>query len=85
MPCTTSSWEIGRMKFSVKAYTSPKVMRSWCQRRCTGSSRMYASVSFIQPMFHLNPKPRPPEDVGCETAGHAVDSSAIIMMPGCRA
>ena len=27
-------------------------------------------------MFHLKPKPSPPESVGRETPGHAVDSSA---------
>ena len=33
-------------------------------------------------MFHLKLNPRPPVAVGCETAGHAVDSSAIVIAPG---
>ena len=45
---------------------------------------MYSSVSFIQPMFHLNPKPSPPRCTGRDTPGQAVDSSAIIMIPGTR-
>ena len=45
---------------------------------------MYCSVSCIQPMFHLKPKPSPPDDVGAVTPGHDVDSSAIITMPGLR-
>ena len=44
---------------------------------------MYASVSFIQPMSHFRPKPRPPTSVGFDTRGHAVDSSAIIWTSGC--
>ena len=35
-------------------------------------------------MFHLNPKPSPPRWVGRVTPGHAVDSSAIVTMPGTR-
>jgi hypothetical protein len=34
-------------------------------------------------MSHLNPKPRPPTYVGRLTIGHAVDSSAIVVVPGC--
>src|SRR5674536_371783 len=42
-------------------------------------------VSFIQPMFHLKPKPSPPREVGRDTAGQDVDSSATIMTSGwCR-
>ena len=84
LPCTTSSCDSGSTKFSVNAYISPKVIRSWCQRRCTGSCVTYSSVSCIHPMFHLKPKPRPPACVGRDTAGHAVDSSAIVMAPGWR-
>ena len=43
---------------------------------------MYWSESFIQPMFHLNPNPRPAWFVGAVTPGKLVDSSAIIAMPG---
>ena len=60
LPCTTSSCESGRMKFSVNAYTSENVSSWWCQRRWIGSCSKYASVSCIQPMFHLKPKPSPP-------------------------
>ena len=45
---------------------------------------MYSSVSFIQPMFHLKPNPSPPRCTGRDTPGQAVDSSAIIMIPGTR-
>src|ERR1044071_5355588 len=46
---------------------------------------MYSRVSFIQPMFHLSEKPRPPTYVGRETPVQAVDSSAIVRTPGyCR-
>ena len=47
-----------------------------------GSRAKYWSVSFIQPMFHLKPKPRPPRLVGAVTPGKLVDSSAIMAMPG---
>ena len=40
-------------------------------------------VSCIHPMFHLNPNPKPPDEVSRVTPDHAVDSSAIIMTPGC--
>ena len=53
LPCTTSSCENGRTKFSVNAYSIENVIWSWCQRRCTGSCLMYSSMSCIQPMFHL--------------------------------
>ena len=43
---------------------------------------MYFSVSCIQPMFHLKWKPRPPAQVGRETAGNAVLSSARVMASG---
>ncbi len=33
-------------------------------------------------MFHLKPKPRPPWSVGAVTPGNAVDSSAIMSVPG---
>ena len=39
-------------------------------------------MSFIQPMFHLRLKPRPPTSGGRVTKGHAVDSSAIISTLG---
>ena len=39
-------------------------------------------MSCIQPMFHLKPKPSPPVEVGRETPGHAVDSSAAMITPG---
>ena len=45
---------------------------------------MYWSESFIQPMFHLKPNPRPARSVGAVTPGKLVDSSAIIAMPGYR-
>jgi hypothetical protein len=61
-----------------------KVSWWWCHRRCTGSFVKYERVSFIHPMFHLNPKPRPPRWVGRDTAGHEVDSSATIITPGWR-
>src|SRR5665647_499730 len=35
-------------------------------------------------MFHFRPNPRPPASVRAVTPGHAVDSSAIIMIPGVR-
>src|SRR3979411_2947867 len=35
-------------------------------------------------MFHFILKPKPPKYVGRETLGHAVDSSAIVRMPGKR-
>ena len=41
-------------------------------------------MSFIQPMFHLRLKPRPPISAGRETMGQAVDSSAIISTPGSK-
>jgi len=37
---------------------------------------MYANVSCIQPMSHLNPNPRPPSQIGRDTPGQEVDSSA---------
>jgi hypothetical protein len=37
LPCTTSSCEMGSMKFSLKAYISEKRISSWCQRRWMGS------------------------------------------------
>ena len=40
------------------------------------------SVSCIQPMSHLRPKPRPPTYVGRDTIGQAVDSSAIVCTSG---
>jgi len=43
---------------------------------------MYCSVSCIQPMFHLKWKPSPPENVGRDTAGNAVDSSASVTACG---
>ena len=43
---------------------------------------MYCRESFIQPMFHLNPKPSPAPLVGAVTPGKLVDSSAIIAIPG---
>ena len=52
--------------------------------RCTGSWEMYSSESFIQPMFHFMPKPRPPRYVGRVTPGQDVDSSAIVRTPGTR-
>ena len=39
-------------------------------------------MSFIQPMFHLKLKPRPPSEAGFVTIGHAVDSSAIMYLWG---
>ena len=41
-------------------------------------------MSFIQPMFHLKPNPRPPFATSRVTPGQDVDSSATIMMPGLR-
>ena len=35
-------------------------------------------------MFHLKPKPSPPRWVGRVTPGQAVDSSAMVTMPGTR-
>jgi hypothetical protein len=44
-----------------------------------------AQASFIHPMFHLNPKPSPPVEVGCgDTPAHEVDSSAMVTTPGVR-
>jgi hypothetical protein len=43
---------------------------------------MYASVSCIHPMSHFMPKPRPPTYTGRDTAGHDVDSSAIVWTSG---
>ena len=37
-----------------------KVRLLWLPFRHRGSSDIYLSISFIQPMFHLNRKPRPP-------------------------
>jgi hypothetical protein len=34
-------------------------------------------------MFHFMPKPRPPIDVGLDTIGQAVDSSAMVTVSGC--
>src|SRR3981189_3081079 len=82
LPCTTSSWLIGRTKFSLQAYTAANVIWLWCHWRCTGSLLRYTRVSCIQPMFHLKPKPRPSAYVGLVTPGQAVDSSATIMTPG---
>jgi hypothetical protein len=45
----------------------------------------YFRVSCIHPMFHLKVKPSPPSFVGFVTPGHAVDSSAAVMHPGCSA
>ena len=53
LPCTTSSWEYGRMKFSVNAYSIEKVISFCAHRRCTGSRAVNFSVSCIHPMFHL--------------------------------
>ncbi len=36
----------------------------------------------MKPMFHLKPNPSPPALTGCDTPGQAVDSSAIVTMPG---
>src|SRR2546421_682745 len=36
-----------------------------------------------RPPSQLRPPPTPPPSTGCETPGHAVDSSAIITTPGC--
>ena len=58
------------------------VISLWCHLRLIGSSCRYCRVSCIQPMFHLRPKPKPPASVGAVMPGYAVDSSAIIMMPG---
>lgn len=82
LPCTTSSCESGSTKFSEYAYISENVIWWWWYWRKTGSCLRYASVSCIQPMFHLNPKPSPPRCTGRETPGHAVDSSATVTMPG---
>src|SRR4029077_3723839 len=76
LPCTTSSCESGRTKFSLNAYMSENVNVWWWKRRCTGSLWKYERVSCTQPMFHLKPTPSPPAYVGAETPGHAVDSSA---------
>ena len=54
----------------------------WWYLRFIGSSRMYESVSCIQPMFHLKSKPKPPSDTGFVMPANAVLSSAIIMLPG---
>ena len=51
----------------------------------SGRAGSSSSVSCIQPMFHLKPKPSPPRYVGRDTPGHAVDSSAAVMTPGSRA
>src|SRR5262250_2426936 len=82
LPCTTSSCEKGRTKFSVNAYNKENVSLFCSYLRCTGSAEKYFSVSFIQPMFHFRLKPRPPRYVGRETAGQAVDSSAMVRMAG---
>ena len=37
LPCTTSSWLIGRTKFSLQAYTAANVIWLWCHCRWTGS------------------------------------------------
>ena len=84
MPCTTSSWLIGSTKFSLNAYIRENVIWWWWYCRCTGSLLMYCRESCIQPMFHLKPKPSPPRWVGRVTPGHAVDSSAIVTIPGTR-
>src|SRR5712692_4437472 len=34
-------------------------------------------------MFHLYPKPSPPQSTGRDTMGHAVDSSAMVVARGC--
>jgi len=34
-------------------------------------------------MSHLNVKPRPPVSASRVTPGHAVDSSATVIVPGC--
>src|SRR4029453_8326643 len=49
------------MKFSENAYQIENVRRSWRYFRWIGSCFMYSSGSWIQPMFHFMPKPRPPE------------------------
>src|SRR5438552_18145882 len=84
LPCTTSSCESGRMKFSFHAYTIENVSSWWWYCRWIGCFWKYESVSCIQPMFHLKPKPSPPRYVGRETPGHAVDSSAELITPGSR-
>ena len=78
LPCTTSSCDSGSTKFSVKAYQMLKVSWFWWYLRNTGSVCKYFSVSCIQPMFHLRPKPSPPRYVGRDTIGQAVDSSAMV-------
>ncbi len=70
------------MKFSVNAYSARNVSSPWWWLRWTGSFAKYSSVSCIQPMSHLRPKPRPPISIGRDTIGHAVDSSAIIWTSG---
>jgi hypothetical protein len=40
LPCTTSSWEKGSTKFSLKAYISEKRIWSWWCRRWIGSRAM---------------------------------------------
>src|SRR6266481_3817170 len=84
LPWTTSSWEKGSRKFSVKAYRSEKVSLLCSYLRWTGSWEKYFKVSFIQPMFHFKLKPSPPRYVGRDTAGQEVDSSAIVSNPGKR-
>src|SRR3954462_3628822 len=83
-PCTTSSCESGSTKFSLNAYMSENVGGGWWKRRYTGSFWKYVSVSCIQPMFHLKPKPSPPRYVGRDTPGHAGDSSAAGVTAGWR-
>ena len=39
-------------------------------------------MSFIQPMFHLKLKPRPPWSTGWVTLGQEVDSSATMSTSG---
>jgi hypothetical protein len=84
LPCTTSSWLIGSTDRSEKAYMRENVIWLWWYCRWIGSLATYSSESCVHPVFHFRPKPRPPRCVGRVTPGHAVDSSAIVTIPGTR-
>src|SRR5688572_7201987 len=81
-PYTTSSCDNGNIKFSVNAYVIEKVRSFWWKRLYIGSFLKYCNVSCIQPIIHFMPKPKPPMNVGRETIGKLVLSSAIVCTSG---
>ena len=62
----------------IKEYISEKVSLSWWCFLKYGSTSIYDKISFIQPIFHLKLKPKPPSSIVPVTFTSEEDSSAII-------